>query len=224
MRESRYLCFCNVHSVVALQRDKALAQAVAQADLVLPDGWPVAWLLRHCGFPGQERVDGPDFMLDYCRLAEQRGESVYFYGSTPQTLAAIRAWLDREFPTLRVAGMYSPPFRALRPEEDEEIVRRINDSGASMVFVGLGCPKQEIWMAKHRGRIQAVMLGVGAAFDYHAGTLQRAPLWMQERGLEWCYRLYREPRRLWKRYLVSNTLFVLGAARQLITMRRKSPL
>lgn len=214
--QSRYLCFCNVHSVVTVKHDPTLEHAVGQADLALPDGMPVAWMLRHLGFPEQERINGPDFMRKYCALAEQRGESVYFYGSTPNTLAALKCWAALEFPDLHIAGMISPPFRELTPEEDEAVVNRINASGAGVLFVGLGCPKQELWMATHRDHIQAVMIGVGAAFDYHAGTLKRAPLWMQRYGLEWLHRLCSEPRRLWKRYLVTNTLFILGALRQLI--------
>ncbi|HVL57286.1 MAG TPA: WecB/TagA/CpsF family glycosyltransferase, partial [Burkholderiaceae bacterium] len=125
--------------------------------------------------------------------------------------------------TLFIAGAYAPPFRPLTPEEDDEIVRQINGSGAGIVFVGLGCPKQEFWMAAHRSRIRAVMVGVGAAFDFHAGIQPRAPGWMQERGLEWVYRLLREPRRLWRRYLVGNTLFILGAIGQLLSRRAKAP-
>lgn len=221
-RQSRYMCFCNAHAVVEMKRDAALEHAVAEADLVLPDGMPVAWMLRHSGFPQQQRINGPDFMRQCCALAEQHGESVFFYGSLPHTLAAIKCWLAIEFPHLKVAGTISPPFRPLSPEEDEAVIKRINNSGAQVVFVGLGCPKQELWMAAHRDRIQAVMIGVGAAFDYHAGTLKRAPLWMQQHGLEWLYRLYAEPRRLWKRYLVSNTLFIFGALRQLISKRLKT--
>lgn len=220
--QSRYLCFCNVYSVVSMHQDDALAEAITHADLAVPDGMPVAWMLRSSGFSSQQRIDGPDFMSDYCAQAERRGEPVFFYGSTPQTLAAIQHWVDSTFPKLKVAGKRSPPFRNLSPEEDEDIVTQINASGARVVFVGLGCPKQELWMAAHRGRINAVMIGVGAAFDYHAGTLKRAPPWMQEHGLEWLYRVCKEPRRLWKRYLVSNTLFILGAMRQLISHRQKA--
>ncbi|MBI2225482.1 MAG: WecB/TagA/CpsF family glycosyltransferase, partial [Betaproteobacteria bacterium] len=144
-----------------------------------------------------------------------RGDAAYFYGGTDATLTLLSARLRAAFPGLRIAGTYSPPFRPLTLEEDAEDVARINDSGAGAVFVGLGCPKQETWMAAHRGRIRAVMFGVGAAFEFHAGVINRAPLWMQRWGLEWLHRLCSEPRRLWKRYLVTNTLFILGAFRQL---------
>jgi len=222
-RQSRYLCFCNVHAVVEMQRDPGLEDAIANADMVLPDGMPVAWMLRQLGFPAQERINGPDFMRLYCARAEQLGKPVYFYGSTSTTLAALKCWAALDFPDLKIAGTISPPFRDLTPEEDEAVVNRINASGAGVLFVGLGCPKQEQWMAAHRDRIQAVMIGVGAAFDFHAGTLKRAPLWMQRSGLEWLYRLYSEPRRLWKRYLVSNSLFLAGAFKQLLDKRITKP-
>ena len=159
-----------------------------------------------------------------CRLRGNDGiahESIFLYGSSEQTLATLKAKLSAAFPALNIAGAISPPFRALTPDEDAAIVAQINASGAGVVFVSLGCPKQELWMAADRGRIHAVMIGVGAAFDYHAGTIQRAPKWMQDCCLEWLHRLASEPRRLWRRYLVTNTLFVLGAARQLLRERSK---
>ncbi len=210
-RQSRVVCFCNVHSVVTRRDDPALAAAIDGADLALPDGMPVAWSMRRAGISAQPRVDGPGFMWKCCALAEQRGIGVYFYGSTAETLTALRRRLVQDFPDLAF-GMESPPFRALSPKEDADAVARIEDSGAGLVFVGLGCPRQEAWMAAHRGRVRAVMAGVGAAFDYHAGTLPRAPRWMQQRGLEWLHRLGTEPRRLWRRYLVTNLRFVLGTA------------
>ncbi|HZV97349.1 MAG TPA: WecB/TagA/CpsF family glycosyltransferase, partial [Methylophilaceae bacterium] len=169
----------------------------------------------------QERINGPDLMWKYCALAEQRRELIFFYGNTQETLDALVKKLKAAFPKLQIAGAYSPPFRTLTPQEDANIVTKINHSGARVVFVSLGCPKQELWMAEHRGRIHAVMIGVGAAFDYHAGTVKRAPLWMQRRGLEWLHRLCSEPRRLWKRYLVTNTLFMWGALWQLVRHRWK---
>lgn len=221
MRESCYVCICNVHSVITAQHDIAFGQALEGADMSTPDGMPVTWMLRQMGFPEQQRINGPDLMWRYCALAEQRGEPVFFYGNTKQTLAALAQKLRLAFPRLRIAGMISPPFRPLTAAEDDDIVVRINASGARVVFVSLGCPKQELWMAAHRGRIDAVMIGVGAAFDYHAGTIKRAPLWMQQRGLEWLYRLCAEPRRLWKRYLVTNSLFIAGAVRQLVVHKLK---
>lgn len=218
-RESRYVCICNVHSLITARKDEGFRKVLNEADMATPDGMPVAWMMRKIGFPLQERINGPDLMWKYCALAEQRNERIYFYGNTPETLSALIAKLHATFPNLQIAGSYSPPFRPLTEREDANVVAEINASGASVVFVSLGCPKQELWMAEHRGRIQAVMIGVGAAFDYHAGTIQRAPLWMQQRGLEWLYRLCSEPRRLWKRYLVTNTQFIFGAMGQLIRHR-----
>lgn len=215
-RESRYVCICNVHSVVTASRELAFRAVVEQADMATPDGAPVAWMLRRLGHIGQRRVCGPDLMLDYCAHAARHGESIYLYGSTPETLAALQAALQARFHGLRIAGAESPPFRQLTAEEDAAAVDRINASAAGSVWVSLGCPKQEQWMAAHRGCIHAVMVGVGAAFDFHAGTVQRAPAWMRENGLEWLHRLTNEPRRLWKRYLVTNSVFVVLAVRQLL--------
>lgn len=215
-RDSRYVCICNSHSVVTAGQDPAFGQVVAQADMATPDGAPVAWMIRKLGFKDQQRINGPDLMWKYCAQAAQRSESIYLYGGASETLAILKHRLTQVFPGIRVAGAYSPPFRALTAAEDADAVTRINASGAGTVWVSLGCPKQEMWMAAHRGSVKAVMIGVGAAFDYHAGTVQRAPLLVQHAGLEWLYRLISEPRRLWRRYLITNTLFVLGAARQLM--------
>jgi N-acetylglucosaminyldiphosphoundecaprenol N-acetyl-beta-D-mannosaminyltransferase len=171
------------------------------------------------GVEEQERINGPDLMWRYCAEAAQRNESIYLYGGQQETLDILQRKLLVQFPGLKIAGAYSPPFRALSVDEDSAVVDAINASGAGTVWVSLGCPKQEKWMAEHRGRINAVMIGVGAAFDYHAGTIQRAPLWMQRNGLEWLHRLCSEPRRLWKRYLVTNSLFVIHACRQLLCRR-----
>ena len=217
--ESRYVCICNVHSVVTASQDAEFGRVVNAADMATPDGAPVAWMLRRMEHVDQQRINGPDLMWRYCEQAQSRDESMFFYGSTEETLAMLKIKLLTAFPNLKIAGAISPPFRTLTPDEDQAIVAQINASGAGVVWVSLGCPKQELWMAAHRGRINAVMLGVGAAFDYHAGTIKRAPKWMQDSGLEWLHRLTSEPRRLWKRYLVTNTLFVMGAAKQLIKTR-----
>lgn len=219
-RESRYVCICNVHSVVTTERDPDFARVVNEADMATPDGAPVAWMLRKLGYEGQQRINGPDLMLRYCEEAAERGESIFLYGGTPNTLDILQRELPNRFSGLRIAGAISPPFRPLTSEEDAEVVKQINSSGAGTVWVSLGCPKQEKWMAEHRGKINAVMIGVGAAFDYHAGTIKRAPIWMQRNGLEWLHRLCSEPGRLWKRYLVTNTLFILGAMRQLCFSRQ----
>jgi N-acetylglucosaminyldiphosphoundecaprenol N-acetyl-beta-D-mannosaminyltransferase len=223
-RESRYVTICNVHVVVSASRDAAYREVINGSDMATPDGAPVAWMLRRQGFAGQSRISGPDLMWALCERAAKESLAVYCYGSTEATLGLLDARLRAAFPGLQVT-MESPPFRALSVEEDAAAVERINASGAGIVFVGLGCPKQERWMAEHRGqgaldesplRVKAVMIGVGAAFDFHAGTVQRAPAWMRDNGLEWLHRLASEPGRLWKRYLVTNTLFILGAARQLL--------
>lgn len=214
--ESRVVCICNAHSVVTARGDEAFSDVIHSADMATADGYPVAWMLRRLGHSGQERINGPDFMLRYCMYAAEAGDSVYLYGGGPATLEILRRKLEVACPGLNIAGMHSPPYRELSSEEDAAVVAEINESGAGVVWVGLGCPKQEKWMMAHRGRINAVMVGVGAAFDYHAGTLKRAPLWMQRNGLEWFYRLVTEPRRLWRRYLVTNSLFIWHAAKQLI--------
>lgn len=220
-RESRYVCICNVHSLVTSRQDAVFRNTLLNADMATPDGMPIAWMLRQLGFPTQQRINGPDLMWNYCRLAERIHESIFLYGSTQKTLDDLQRRLRISFPKLVIAGTFSPPYRRLNDKEDNEITTLINSSGARVVFVSLGCPKQELWMAAHRGKINAVMIGVGAAFDYHAGTIKRAPLWMQHYGLEWLHRLYSEPRRLWKRYLVTNSIFIFAAAWQLITHKLK---
>ena len=214
-RESRYVTICNVHVVVSASRDAAYREVINTADMATPDGAPVAWMLRQLGFSRQPRISGPDLMWALCERCSRENMPVFFYGSTEATLALLNQRLRTALPDLQ-ATMESPPFRVLTAEEDAAAVGRIHASGAGFVFVGLGCPKQERWMAEHRGKINAVMIGVGAAFDFHAGTVRRAPAWMRDNGLEWLHRLGSEPGRLWKRYLVTNTLFILGAARQLL--------
>jgi N-acetylglucosaminyldiphosphoundecaprenol N-acetyl-beta-D-mannosaminyltransferase len=207
-----------VHVVVSASRDNSYRDIINGSDLALPDGAPVAWMLRRHGFSDQRRISGPDLMLALCDRASREGLVVYCYGSTRETLAKLDRSLRSAFPNLQIMTE-SPPFRELSLEEDASVVDRINASGAGIVFVGLGCPKQERWMAAHRGQVRAVMIGVGAAFDFHAGTVQRAPVWMRNNGLEWLHRLLSEPRRLWKRYLVTNSLFIVGSAWQLLSMR-----
>ena len=221
-QESRCVCCANVHSVVTATRDPKFKEALAAADMTTADGAPIAWMLRQLGFPGQHRINGPDLMWKCCAATALNGGSIFLYGSSVDTLAALKCRLLDAFPGLVISGSLSPPYRPLTAEEDAHIVAAINVSRADVVFVSLGCPKQELWMAEHRGLIRAVMIGVGAAFDYHGGTLRRAPVWLRNTGLEWMYRLGAEPRRLWKRYLVTNTFFVLAAIRQLIFSKKDS--
>ena len=217
--ESRYVCFSNVHSTVTAAHDVRFNHAVNGSDLCTPDGAPVAWMLRQLGSPDQPRLNGPDLMWRYFeREASKRGR-VYFYGSTTETLRKLKQRVESAFPGLQVMGMHSPPFRPATVAEDEEDVRNINASGAHVVFVGLGCPKQELWMAEHRGRVNAVMIGVGAAFDFHAGVKTRAPQWMQRYGFEWAYRLAQEPGRLWRRYLFTNLPFLFMGGAQWLASR-----
>lgn len=218
-RESRYVVLANVHVTVTASREPDFGAAVAAADLATPDGAPIAWMLSKLKGSAQVRVSGPDLMWDLLGRCAKEGMPVYFFGSSRETLSSLAEKLTPAMPDLNVVGYEAPPFRPMSDEEDLEAVERINSSGAGLVFVGLGCPKQEHWMQAHRGRVHAVMLGVGAAFDFHAGNISRAPEWMRNNGLEWLHRLISEPRRLWKRYLMTNTLFMLGAARQLLTRR-----
>jgi len=217
-RESRYVVLANVHVTVTASREPAFGAVVAAADMATPDGAPVAWMLRKLGSQLQERVSGPDLMWALLARCEHESLPVYFFGSTPETLAKLKTRLQAAFPKLAVE-YEAPPFRLPSPEEDAASVSRMHACRAGLIFVGLGCPKQEHWMLSHRGKVNAVMLGVGAAFDFHAGTVSRAPEWMRAHGLEWLHRLVSEPRRLWKRYLVTNSLFIAGAARQLLTRR-----
>ncbi len=201
--------FHAVHAIVTSAMDRDLLRKVNEFDVVAPDGQPVRWALNHlygAGLP--DRVCGPELMLRLCERAASEEISIYLYGSSPETISALCANLTRCFDRLVIAGAESPPFRKLSPEEDAAMVRRINESGAGVVFIGLGCPKQDHFAADHRDSILGVQVCVGAAFDFHAGVKKPAPAWMQRRGLEWVYRLVQEPRRLWRRYLVTNTLFV----------------
>jgi len=218
-RDRRYACMCNVHSVVTAAYDSEFQAILNRADLATPDGAPVAWSVRHFTGQPQARINGPDLMWKALGAAAQAGIAVYFYGSSPATLTALGAACQRDFPGLRIAGSAAPPFRPPTREEELADIAHINGSGAGLVFVSLGCPKQERWMARNCALVAAPLIGVGAAFDYHAGTLRRAPLWWQTHGLEWLYRLGKEPRRLAGRYLVGNSLFLLGLVRQMLFQR-----
>jgi N-acetylglucosaminyldiphosphoundecaprenol N-acetyl-beta-D-mannosaminyltransferase len=207
--ERHYVCALNVHSVVESLSDPELRRIHNAAGLATPDGMPLVWLLRQAGFTGSERVCGRDLMNGVMRKGLETGYRHFLLGSTPETLSRLERHLLAAFPGVEIAGRLSPPFRRLTAEEDEKIVDAINRSGSQIVWVGLGAPKQERWMAAHLGRVDAnVMIGVGAAFDFLAGTVREAPPLLQRCGLEWAFRLAMEPRRLWRRYLLTNTRFV----------------
>lgn len=218
---SRTVCFVNVHSAVHASHDELHRQALLGADMVVPDGAPIALTLRIKGHKQQRRVDGPDMMLRLCADAQSAGVKIGLFGSTPETLRLLQIELQRLFPALVLGYVHSPPFRELTQVEDQQICADVSESGVGLLFVGMGCPKQEYWIACHRGRIPAVMLGVGAAFEFHAGTVVRAPQWMRENGLEWLHRLLSEPQRLWRRYLFSNSLFLSMSAREAIVRSTK---
>lgn len=207
-RKHRSVCLCNVHSSVTATTDKNLADALTRSDMVLPDGAPVAWVLRRKGFKNQHRIAGPDLMLKLCDNIQQTDISIFLFGSSEKTLSKLQTNLNKTFPELKIAGCISPKYGTWSPEEEQQYIHKINDSGAGIIFIGLGCPKQEIWMIDHKELVNGVMLGVGAAFDFHAGTVKRAPAIYQQFGLEWLYRLLSEPRRLWKRYLSTNSQFL----------------
>jgi N-acetylglucosaminyldiphosphoundecaprenol N-acetyl-beta-D-mannosaminyltransferase len=198
-----YVCVAAVHTVMACQEDAELREAVLNSDLTVPDGQPLVWAMNALGHSLSSRVYGPDLMARYCERAATTGTRMFLYGGRNQgALVQLALNLRRRYPGVRIVGGYSPPFRALSDDEEDAIVDEINRSGADVVWVGIGVPKQEKWMARMRDRLDApVLVGVGAAFDFHAGLVPQAPNWMQASGLEWAYRLSHEPRRLWKRYV-----------------------
>ena len=210
----RYICVANVHTTVTASEDEAYRQVQNGAAMALPDGGPLSAFSRKHGFPEAARVTGPDLMREVLARSAEKGWRHYFYGSTDETLAILEQKLKERYPGAQIAGMYSPPFRTLTPEEDAGAVERINAARPDFVWVGLGAPKQERWMADHQGRVQALMIGVGAAFDYEAGNIKRAPRWMQKCSLEWLYRLMQDPGRLFKRYLSTNMKFLFWTWRR----------
>jgi N-acetylglucosaminyldiphosphoundecaprenol N-acetyl-beta-D-mannosaminyltransferase len=207
-KQSCYIVAANVHVVMTAYWQRTYRTVVNGAALVTADGMPLVLGARLLGLADQPRVYGPDLMLAWCERAAQVGLPIYLYGGTEAMLAKVQAHLQQRFPELSVAGVYAPPFRALTPAEDQADAGRIRQSGAAVVFVGLGCPKQEAWMARQHGQVPAVMVGVGAAFSFFSGEVSQAPRWMMAVGLEWLYRLAMEPGRLWQRYLVNNPAFV----------------
>jgi N-acetylglucosaminyldiphosphoundecaprenol N-acetyl-beta-D-mannosaminyltransferase len=207
--ESRAIVFANVHVIMEAHDDPSLHAQLNEADILNPDGMPLVWALRRFGHSDAERVYGPDATLVLLAAAEAADIPVGFYGGLPETMEMLVAEAHHRFPKLKIVYQYSPPFRPLDPQEDENVVRAIHASGLKMLFVGLGCPKQERWIIDHRGRVNAVMLAVGAAFDFMAKAKRQAPRWMMRSGLEWVFRLATEPRRLAARYFKHNPRYLV---------------
>lgn len=203
-----YICVSNVHTTVMAYEDAHYRRIQNGGAMALPDGAPLSIYSKRHGFANAERVTGPDLMLELLKASEDEGYRHFFYGATQETLAAMRTAIERDYPKAQVAGMYAPPFRPLRPEEDSAVVGFINQAKPDFIWVGLGAPKQEQWMYEHKGQLCGVSVGVGAGFDYLAGDIKRAPKIMQRLCLEWLYRLLQDPKRLWKRYVTTNLKFM----------------
>jgi N-acetylglucosaminyldiphosphoundecaprenol N-acetyl-beta-D-mannosaminyltransferase len=205
----RYIAVTDMHSLMQAQHAESFKKILLDADLVVPDGFPLVWLGRRKGLALRRRVYGPELMERFCEESTAQGYRHFFYGGAQGVAQDLSIRLTARFPGLQVVGTYCPPFRPLTQQEDEEVISRINNVRADVVWVGLGAPKQERWMSEHQSRLHApVLVGVGAAFDFHTGRIAQAPLWLREHGLEWLFRLSREPGRLWRRYLIYGTQFV----------------
>ena len=222
-QEHHYVCVRDVHGIMASQKDEQLRRIHNQAGLVTPDGMPLVWVSRMKGFSFVKRVYGPDLMLALCARSLDTGHRHFFYGGAPGVPEQLATTLKERFPGIHIAGTYSPPFRPLSDEEKESIIQRIDESNADIVWVGLGTPKQDKWIAEFIHHLQApVLIGVGAAFDFITERKPQAPRWMQRMGLEWLFRLLSEPGRLWRRYLINNPLFILHITLQLLGLKRYS--
>ena len=219
-RLSKVVCLANSHMIMEAYRDKDFAQILKQADLVSPDGMPLVWMLKLMGVRNQDRVAGMDVFLNLLCLASITKNSVFFLGSKKEVLDSISKRIEQDFPLLSIAGIEPLPFRPLTEAEDEALIERINSSGAGLIFVCLGCPKQEKWMAQHKGKINGVMIGVGAVFEVYAGIKQRAPRFIRESGFEWLYRLIQEPSRLWDRYSKTIPPFIGLGLKQLFWQKQ----
>jgi N-acetylglucosaminyldiphosphoundecaprenol N-acetyl-beta-D-mannosaminyltransferase len=219
-KKSAYVCVASVHMVMEAFDSKEFRRVVNGADLVTPDGRPLVWALKGLGAKGVSQVRGTDLTTNVVEQAACENVPIGLFGGTPELLESFVAVLKERHPGIQIACRIAPPFRPLTPQEDRVVTREIVDSGARILLVGIGCPKQEKWMAAHKGRIPAVMLGVGAAFDFHTGRVRQAPRWMQTAGLEWVFRLMMDPRRLWKRYAKHNPRFVGLFFLQLLGLRR----
>lgn len=218
-RLGKYVCVSNVHMCMEAFDSPEFNAVVNNADLVIPDGVPLVWGLKALGENTATQVRGSNLLLHLCTEAEKSGTPIGLYGGTPESLLDFERFLQRKYPALQIFFSRSPPFRELTKAEKDRYAEEINQSEARILFVGIGCPKQEKWMAEHQGKLSCVMIGVGAAFDFLSGKKKTAPLWMQKNGLEWLYRLASDPRRLWKRYLKHNPRFVYHFVKQLVKQR-----
>ncbi len=222
-QQRRTVSTCTVYTVMMAEQDENVRAALNSADMVTADGMPLVWLQRWMGSPAAERVYGPDVLLELCRLTSERGDAHYFFGGLPGVAEQLAAELRRRFPALTVVGAYGPPGDALNDGLIADTVERINRAGPNIVWVGLGSPKQDVWMHRYRPLLDApLLIGVGAAFDFLAGVKPQAPPWMRRFGLEWVFRLASEPRRLWRRYLIYNPRFILHMARSVLKRREES--
>jgi N-acetylglucosaminyldiphosphoundecaprenol N-acetyl-beta-D-mannosaminyltransferase len=218
-----YVAVCTVHTVMECQRSSLVRQAINEAGLATPDGMPLVWLGKWLSRLEVNRVYGPDLMLALCELSVKRGYTHYFYGGAAGVAEQLARRLQQRFPGLNIVGACSPPFRTQMSKEEPELLRQINQARPDIIWVGLGTPKQDLWMATHRPLLSApVLIGIGAAFDFHTGRVPQAPPWMQHNGLEWLFRLWQEPHRLWYRYLVYNPLFILLILAQTLKLKRYS--
>lgn len=206
-----YICVSNVHTTVTAYEDEEYRKVQNGGILAIPDGGPLSSVGQKRGFKNMKRTTGPSLMEEIFKISVSKGYWHYFYGSTDETLEKLYSVLTEAYPGILIAGMYSPPFRPMTDDEDKAIVERINETKPDFIWVGLGAPKQEKWMAAHQGRVNGLMVGVGAGFDYHAGNIDRAPEWMQRSNLEWVYRLLQDPKRLFGRYWHTNTKFIWNA-------------
>ncbi len=222
-RQKKYICVCPVSTIMECKRNEKVLMSVNSADLATPDGMAVVWIGRMLGYKNISRVYGPELMQGVCAISVKYGYKNYLYGSTQDVLGKLKESLAKRYPGLIINGMFSQPFRQLTDEEDNKVVEEINCSNPDIVWVGLGSPKQDLWMYEHRDRINApVMIGVGAAFDFLAGTKPQAPRWIRDNGFEWLFRLVTEPKRLWRRYLINYPLFVYYVLVDLISKPIKS--
>ena len=215
-----YVCFSTVHMVMESRYDAAFGSKVKAADLIVTDGMPLVWMQKLQGKKQASRVRANDLMISMCEYASRENLKVGFYGGRQDVIDGILKRAKKDFPALQISYAFSPPFRPLTAEEDAEITREINESGTQILFTGLGCPKQENWMAAHKEKLKAVMLGVGASFDFYAGNVRESPEWMGKLGLEWLYRLTQEPKRLWRRYLILNPRFMWLAFLQITGLEK----